>query len=155
MSALPSALWTLAPLEASQLPRIIDIERRAYPFPWTDGIFRDCLKVGYSAWVVRDANGEILAYALMSMAVGEAHILNLCVEPANHGQGLGRFLLDHLMHIARSANMTLVLLEVRRSNAAARRLYERAGFSTFGVRKGYYPAHDGREDALVLGLDLA
>jgi ribosomal-protein-alanine N-acetyltransferase len=154
MSALPSELWRLAPLESSQLPRVIDIERRAYPFPWTEGIFRDCLKVGYSAWVVQDARGEILGYALMSMAVGEAHILNLCVDPMHHGQGLGRFVLDHLLRIARGGSMTLVLLEVRRSNAAARRLYEGAGFSTFGVRKGYYPAHDGREDALVLGLDL-
>lgn len=154
MSALPSELWTLAPMQSSQLPRILDIERRAYPFPWTEGIFRDCLKVGYSAWIVQDAQAEILAYALMSMAVGEAHILNLCVDPAYHGQGLGRFVLDHLLRIARCANMTLMLLEVRRSNAAARRLYEAAGFSTFGVRKGYYPAHDGREDALVLGLDF-
>jgi len=154
VSALPSELWTLEPMHASQLPRILDIERRAYPFPWTEGIFRDCLKVGYSAWIVQDARDEILAYALMSMAVGEAHILNLCVDPSYHGQGLGRFMLDHLLRIARSANMTLVLLEVRRSNASARRLYECAGFSTFGVRKGYYPAHDGREDALVLGLDL-
>jgi ribosomal-protein-alanine N-acetyltransferase len=144
----------LVPLHVSHLPRVLDIEQRAYPFPWTEGIFRDCLKVGYSGWVVQDARGEILAYALMSMAVGEAHILNLCVEPAYHGQGLGRFVLDHLLRIARNANMTLVLLEVRRSNAAARRLYEGAGFSTFGVRKAYYPAHEGREDALVLGLDL-
>ncbi len=154
MSALPQELWSLAPMTAEHLPAVLEIERRAYPFPWTEGIFRDCLKVGYSAWVVQDVRGEILAYALMSMAVGEAHILNLCVEPAHHGQGLGRFLLDHLMQLARSANMTVLLLEVRRSNTAARRLYERAGFRTFGIRKGYYPAHEGREDALVLGVDI-
>ncbi len=141
-------------MREEELPRILEIERRAYPFPWTEGIFRDCLKVGYSAWVVQSSSDEILAYALMSMAVGEAHILNLCVEPDHQQQGLGRFLLEHLLTIARSANMTLLLLEVRRSNAPARRLYEGAGFSTFGVRKGYYPAVDGREDALVLGIDL-
>ena len=154
MSALPQELWSLAPMSAEHLPQILEIERRAYPFPWTEGIFRDCLKVGYSAWVVSNTIGDVLAYAFMSMAVGEAHILNLCVEPAHHGQGLGRFLLDHLMQLARSANMTLMLLEVRRSNTAARRLYERASFRTFGVRKGYYPANDGREDALVLGIDI-
>ena len=141
-------------MSTEHLPQILEIELRAYPFPWTDGIFRDCLKVGYSAWIVEGPAGEILGYALMSMAVGEAHILNLCVEPAHHSQGLGRFLLDHLLQLARSANMTLMLLEVRRSNTAARRLYERAGFRTFGVRKGYYPADEGREDALVLGIDI-
>ena len=155
MSAVPRELWSLAPMRVDELPRILEIERRAYPFPWTEGIFRDCLKVGYSAWVLQSTAGDILGYALMSMAVGEAHILNLCIDPESQRQGLGRFLLDHLLRIARSANMALVLLEVRRSNAPARRLYEGAGFSTFGVRKGYYPAHDGREDALVLGLDLA
>ena len=155
MSAVPRELWSLAPLKVDDVPRILDIERRAYPFPWTEGIFKDCLKVGYSAWLVQGARGEILAYAFMSMAVGEAHILNLCVEPAYQAQGLGRFMLDHLLEIARNANMTLVLLEVRRSNTAARRLYDGAGFTTFGVRKGYYPATEGREDALVLGIDLA
>ena len=154
MSAVPSELWRLAPLQLSDVPRVLEIERRAYPFPWTEGIFKDCLKVGYSSWTVQDADGGILAYALMSMAVGEAHILNLCVEPDCHRRGLGRFLLGHLLRIARNANMTLVLLEVRRSNSAARQLYESAGFSTFGVRKDYYPAAAGREDALVLGIDL-
>ena len=72
MSALPSELWTLEPMHGSQLPRILDIERRAYPFPWTEGIFRDCLRAGYSAWVVASPSGEVLAYAFMSMAVGEA-----------------------------------------------------------------------------------
>lgn len=137
------------------LARVLDVEKRAYPFPWTEGIFRDCLRVGYSAWLVEDADGELLAYALMSMAAGEAHILNLCVEPARQREGLGRFLLDHLMRIARAAHVNLVLLEVRRSNRGARRLYESAGYRTLGVRKGYYPSAEGREDALVLGYELA
>lgn len=154
MSAVPRELWTLAPLQPGDVPRILEIERRAYPFPWTDGIFRDCLKVGYSSWMVVGPQGEVLSYALMSMAAGEAHILNLCVEPDYQGQGLGRFMLEHLLCIARNAGMTLILLEVRRSNARARRLYEGAGFSTFGVRKAYYPAVEGREDALVLGIDI-
>jgi ribosomal-protein-alanine N-acetyltransferase len=154
VSAQLQPRWSLLPMSAEQLQEILEIERRAYPFPWTEGIFRDCLKTGYSAWCVCDPSGNILAYALMSMAVGEAHILNLCVAPEGQRGGLGRFLLDHLMRVARSANMTLILLEVRRSNTAARRLYEGAGFSTFGVRKGYYPDTEGREDALVLGLDI-
>ncbi len=141
-------------MQEAYLPQVIDIERRAYAFPWTDGIFRDCLRVGYSAWVVTSPGDEVLAYAVMSMAVGEAHVLNLCVEPAYHQQGLGRFLLTHLQELAHAAGMDLMLLEVRKSNAAAIALYQNMGFRKLGVRKGYYPAHQGSEDALLLGYDL-
>src|SRR5688572_15222493 len=141
-------------MDESWLPQVLDIEVRAYAFPWTDGIFRDCLKVGYSTWLVTGPDDEVLAYALMSMAVGEAHILNLCVEPAYHQQGLGRFLLTHLQRLARGAGMDLMLLEVRKSNTAAIALYRNMGFHKLGVRKGYYPAHQGSEDALLLGFNL-
>ena len=154
MSAQPEQLWNLRPMDESWLPQVMDVERRAYAFPWTDGIFRDCLKVGYSAWVVTSPDDEVLAYAVMSMAVGEAHVLNLCVEPAYHQQGLGRFLLAHLQQVARAAGMDLMLLEVRKSNAAAIALYQSAGFHKLGVRKAYYPAHQGSEDALLLGYNL-
>jgi [ribosomal protein S18]-alanine N-acetyltransferase len=154
VSAQPEALWHLQPMHEEHLEQVLDIERRAYPFPWTEGIFRDCLKVGYSAWVVRSPSGEVLAYALMSMAVGEAHVLNLCVEPAYHQQGLGTFLMTHLIRLARGAGMDLMLLEVRRSNAAAIGLYLGMGFRKLGVRKGYYPATQGSEDALLLGYEL-
>ena len=154
MSAKPEQLWNLRPMDESWLPQVMDVERRAYAFPWTDGIFRDCLKVGYSAWVVTSPDDEVLAYAVMSMAVGEAHVLNLCVEPAYHQQGIGRFVLTHLQQVARAANMDLMLLEVRKSNAAALALYQSAGFHKLGVRKAYYPAHQGSEDALLLGYNL-
>jgi ribosomal-protein-alanine N-acetyltransferase len=154
VSAQPEQLWNLRPMDESWVPQVLDIERRAYAFPWTDGIFRDCLKVGYSAWVVTSPDDEVLAYAVMSMAVGEAHVLNLCVEPAYHQQGIGRFVLAHLQQVARAANMELMLLEVRKSNAAALALYQGMGFHKLGVRKGYYPAHQGSEDALLLGYNL-
>lgn len=154
MSAQPERLWNLRPMHEAHLPQVIDIERRAYPFPWTEGIFRDCLRVGYSSWVVTSPADEVLAYALMSMAVGEAHVLNLCVEPAYHKQGLGRFLLTHLQRLARGAGMDVMLLEVRRSNAPAIALYRSMGFHKLGVRKAYYPAHEGSEDALLLGFAL-
>lgn len=154
MSAQPERLWNLRPLGEDTLERIVEIERRAYAFPWTEGIFRDCLRVGYSSWVVTSAADEVLAYALMSMAVGEAHILNLCVEPAFQQQGLGRFLLTHLQRLARGAGMELMLLEVRKSNAAAIALYLGMGFNKLGARKGYYPAAQGSEDALLLGYEL-
>ena len=154
VSAQPEQLWNLRPMDVASLSQVVDIERRAYAFPWTEGIFRDCLNVGYSAWVVASPADEVLAYAVMSMAVGEAHVLNLCVEPAYHQQGLGRFLLTHLQQLARSAGMDIMLLEVRKSNAAAIALYQGMGFHKLGVRKAYYPARDGSEDALLLGYTL-
>jgi ribosomal-protein-alanine N-acetyltransferase len=154
MSAQPERLWNLRPMSELHLEHVVDIERRAYDFPWTEGIFRDCLKAGYSAWVLTSPADEILAYGVMSMAVGEAHILNLCVEPESQRQGLGTFLLTHLQRLARGAAMELLLLEVRRSNAGAIALYLGMGFSQLGVRKGYYPSRSGTEDALLLGYEL-
>lgn len=154
----PLRQWQLRPMQDAHLPAVMAVERRAYPFPWTEGIFRDCLRAGYSAWVLTDAAApaaEIFGYALMTMAVDEAHILNLCVDPEQQRQGLGEFMLQHLLRLARAANATIALLEVRKSNDAAQRLYERLGFERLGLRKGYYPAAEGRrEDALVLGLQL-
>lgn len=154
MSAQLEQVWRLHPMGAEHLSQVIAIEQASYDFPWTEGIFRDCLRVGYSAWVVTDAGGAVLAYALMSMAAGEAHILNLCVVQSQRRLGIAQFLLKHLTMIARAAAVNLVLLEVRRSNTAGHALYTGFGFRPLGERRGYYPAPDGREDALVLGLDL-
>lgn len=141
-------------MSIQQLADVLVVERRAYEFPWTETILKDCLKAGYSAWVLVGADGCLAGHALMSMAVDEAHVLNLCVDPSQQRQGLGLMLLNHLMKIARAANASIVLLEVRKSNKAALKLYEGVGFQRIGVRKAYYPAKDGREDALVLGFDI-
>lgn len=154
MSAQPQDVWRLYPMNAAHLPQVLAIERQAYSHPWSEGIFQDCLRVGYSAWVVTGAAIDVQAYALMSMAAGEAHILNICVAPDLQRRGLARFLIEHLLMVARAGSVTLVLLEVRRSNVAAQRLYARFGFTLAGERRGYYPAPDGREDALVLKLEL-
>jgi ribosomal-protein-alanine N-acetyltransferase len=146
--------WRIRPLEAADLPQVMTIELRAYPFPWTEGIFRDCLKAGYSAWALADDQGHLGGYAMMSMAVDEAHVLNLCVDPSLQRHGHGRHMLHHLIRLARAANATIVLLEVRKSNTAAIRLYDAEGFKRLGMRKNYYPAAGGREDALVLGFDI-
>lgn len=156
LNAQPQPTWRLSPLHESQLGEVLDIERRAYAFPWTEGIFRDCLKAGYAAWALHErSGGPLLAYAFMTMAVGEAHILNLAVDPLCRRRGLARFLLGHLLQVARAAHSTIVLLEVRRSNKAAIRLYQGFGFQQIGTRRGYYPGHEQREDAFVLALDLA
>lgn len=154
MSAVLEPTWRLAPLHEASLPSVLDIEQRAYAFPWSEGIFRDCLKAGYSSWGVQDRSGVLVAYAVMSMAVGEAHVLNLAVDPTVRRQGIARFLLAHVLQVARAANSTIVLLEVRRSNKAAIRLYQAFGFQQIGTRRGYYPGHESREDAFVLALDL-
>lgn len=154
MSAQPQDIWRLYPMAPSHLPQVLEIERAAYTHPWTEGIFNDCLRVGYSAWVVTNTLGEVQAYALMSMAAGEAHVLNVCTAPDQQRRGLATFLLRHLLMVARAAGVTLMLLEVRKSNKAAQRLYESFGFAKIGDRRGYYPAADGREDALVLALEL-
>lgn len=128
---------------------VMEIERRAYPFPWTPGIFRDCLRVGYNAWVYVQKE-QILGYALMSCGGGEAHLLNICVDPEYQGTGLGRTLLQHVLRHAGRLGADQLFLEVRPSNTRALGLYEDAGFIEIGRRKGYYPAERGREDALVL-----
>jgi ribosomal-protein-alanine N-acetyltransferase len=136
------------------LDEVVGIEQVAYPCPWTRGIFEDCLRVGYACWVLEQA-GAIVAYGVLSVAVGEAHILNLCVRPERQRQGHGRSLLRHLLGLARRHHADTALLEVRPSNRAALALYQRLGFNEVGMRRGYYPGERGREDALILAIDLA
>jgi ribosomal-protein-alanine N-acetyltransferase len=125
------------------------IEQEAYPYPWTENIFRDCLRVGYCC-VVLEIGGEIIGYAVLSVAAAEAHLLNLCVRPARQRRGLGADLLDWLLARAGEGGAREVFLEVRPSNHAALQLYERAGFRRIGLRRNYYRSDNGREDAVVL-----
>lgn len=135
------------------LPAVMDIEARAYPWPWTEGMFRDSLNSGYLCHVLADA-GQLLGYTVIYVAVGECHILNICVEPDKHGLGLGRMLLRHALECAVDLGAEQSFLEVRPSNVSAIRLYESMGYVQVGRRKDYYPAGDTREDALVYLLDL-
>ncbi len=141
------------PMRTIDLDEIMSIENRLYDFPWTKGIFYDCLNVGYSCWVYQE-DEMILAYAVMSAAAGEAHILTLCVHPRVQRQGYGRMLLSHMLEAARSYKAETILLEVRMSNRAAINLYQKSGFSEVGTRANYYPAVNGREDAIIMALDL-
>jgi [ribosomal protein S18]-alanine N-acetyltransferase len=141
------------PMASTDLENLVRIERAAYPYPWTLGNFQDCLESGYSSWVA-EIDGRLAGYWIMMIAVGEGHILNCCVAPAWQGRGFGRQLVEHLMQVARAHGTQSLFLEVRPSNAAAVGLYQRLGFETIGVRRGYYPADQGQEDALVMRLDL-
>jgi [ribosomal protein S18]-alanine N-acetyltransferase len=141
------------PMRTDDLSEVLAIEVRAYEFPWTEGVFRDCLKAGYSLWVLESVLG-ILGYGVLSAAAGEAHVLNLCVAPEHQGEGHGRRLLDRLIDLARWHQAERVFLEVRPSNHAAIALYHRSGFCEIGHRPNYYPARKGREDAVVMAREL-
>jgi [ribosomal protein S18]-alanine N-acetyltransferase len=135
------------------VPAVAAVERTSYTFPWSEGIFRDCLRVGYLCRVA-DVDGEIVAYGIVAMGAGEAHILNLCVRSDLRGRSIGRQMLMLLLERSRQAGMTDTFLEVRPSNLHAIALYQSVGFVQVGMRKGYYQAEGGREDALVLKLGL-
>jgi ribosomal-protein-alanine N-acetyltransferase len=132
---------------------VVAIERAAYQFPWSEGIFRDCLRVGYVCRVAC-LGDEVIGYGVMSVGAGEAHILNLCVNAHFRCRGVGRRMLEYLVERARAAGMAEAFLEVRPSNTAAIRLYQSMGFEQVGIRRGYYQAVGGREDASVLKLAL-
>ena len=135
------------------LAMVSDIERRSYEFPWSHGVFRDCLLAGYrSSVLVRDE--RVAGYGILSIAAGEAHILNLCVDPEFRSMGYGERLLDTMLAQARAASVTEVLLEVRPSNEMALALYKKKGFFQVANRPAYYQSHDGREDAAVLAKKL-
>ncbi len=154
MSAVVSAsIPELRAMRADDLAAVVAIEQLAYEFPWTPGIFRDCLNFRYTCRVLVGSEG-ILGYGVMSVGVGECHILNICVHPAWQRQGLGRRLVEHLLEVARGRQARMALLEVRRSNEVAHRLYSSLGFNEIGLRRGYYPARKGREDARVLAREL-
>lgn len=149
-----SADLSLRPMRFSDLDVVMIIEHRGYAFPWTAGIFTDCLKSGYAAWLLED-KGLPVGYGILSVAAGEAHVLNICVDPLVQSRGRGRLLLRRLLDSARTQQAQRVFLEVRPSNMAAIALYESEGFNEIGRRPRYYPApNNGREDAIVMAMEL-
>jgi len=141
-------------MREADLPAVMDVEERCYEFPWTFGVHRDCLRVGYSCWVLQLGEVNLGGHGVMSVAAGEAHLLNLCVDVSARRCGWARRFLGHLIDVARERHAGVMLLEVRPSNVAALQLYEKAGFSEVGLRRAYYPARNGREDAILLALEL-
>ena len=137
----------------TDLQQIMRIERQCHLVPWSASIFKDCMDVGYHCLVL-EQDHAVIAYAVMSVAVNEAHIFNICVSNKFQRKGYGREVLDYLIGMARLAKANSIYLEVRPSNVAAVSLYKNMGFSQIGVRKNYYPAQDGREDALIFAFDL-
>ncbi len=151
LAAHPRAL--IRAMALADLDAVHAVEVAGYPHPWSRGIFEDCLRVGYYCRVL-ECGGVPAGHLIISMAAGEAHLLNLCVTPAMQGRGFGRRLLSHALHAARTLGCGRMLLEVRPSNWRALRLYQAADFEMIGRRRDYYPAGRGREDAIVLAKTL-
>ncbi len=143
----------ISPMTEADVTNVVTLERASYQFPWSEGIFRDCLRVGYICRVAT-SGARLIGYGVMSVGAGEAHILNLCIDAAFRCQGIGRRMLDYLLDRGAAAGMSEAFLEVRPSNTAAIRLYLSLGFDQVGMRRGYYQAVGGREDAAVLKLAL-
>ena len=129
------------------------IEDAIYTHPWTRGNFADSLRAGYECRTLR-LGAELIAYFVLMSAAGEAHLLNLSVAARHQRRGHGAMLLAEAMALARGLGARSLFLEVRPSNRGAQALYRRFGFRRIAVRRGYYPAHGGREDAIVLTLPL-
>ena len=151
LDAVPDVL--IRPMAENDVSDVIAVERASYQFPWSEGIFRDCLRVGYVCRVVT-INDAVIGYGVMSVGAGEAHVLNLCISQVYRCRGVGKLLLTYLIDRGAATGMSEVFLEVRPSNTSAIRLYLSVGFEQVGMRRGYYQAVGGREDAAVLKLAL-
>ena len=153
MSGLFAPPVDLLPMSVHDVDEILRIEYKVYSHPWSRANFADSIASGYSCWVCR-VGGELVGYYVVMMAVDDAHLLNISVSEKRQGLGFGARLLRHAMSVACHAGASTLLLEVRPSNERALTLYRHFGFVRIGVRKAYYPAHEGREDALVLTHSL-
>ena len=141
-------------LREHDLDAVAAIEADVYVFPWTIGNFRDSLLSAYECWACW-TDDELIGYAVVMTALEEAHLLNFALASRWQRRGIGGEFLQFLIDRARASKREMLYLEVRPSNVAGVRLYERFGFKQLGIRRDYYPAMTGREDALFLGLNLA
>lgn len=153
MSARLECVEAFRPMRPTDLDRVMAIEPTLYTHPWTRGNFEDSIKAGYVCRVI-ECEGVITGYGVLMIGAGEAHLLNLSVESGWQRRGLGRALLAHFVRAARDGAARQMLLEVRPSNVVARRLYADFGFSDLSLRRDYYPANRGREDAILMSLPL-
>ena len=143
----------IRPMQVTDLDVVLTNERRSYSHPWSQGIFENCLANDSSCWVL-EVQESVIGHGILSVGADEAHLLNVCVLPDYQGKGYGRVLVEYLIAQARKKAATIMFLEVRASNQSAYLLYEKLGFNEIGLRPDYYPAYSGREDALVLAIEL-
>ncbi len=147
-------MTTFRPMSAADLDQVLENEERSYQFPWTRGNFSDCLAARHECRVL--LHGELLiGHGILALAPQEGHLLNVCVRRDHQGLGYGRVLVAHMLERASLRGAEMIFLEVRPSNVVAIALYRSLGFNEIGIRKGYYPAQAGHEDAQIMALDLA
>jgi ribosomal-protein-alanine N-acetyltransferase len=142
------------PMSPADVEEVMRLETSVYQFPWTERIFRDCIRVGYDCWLALKDN-IIVAHAVVSTAAGESHVLNLAVTEEYQGKGIGKQFIHFLLGIAASKQAEIMMLEVRPSNVRAISCYNSAGFNEIGCRKDYYPAPNGKEDALLFAKQIS
>ncbi len=153
MSAVLNNAPSFRPMCLDDLEKVMASELKIYSHPWTFGNFRDSLNAGYSCWIY-EYGESLIGYGLVMLAAGEAHLLNVGISKEWQRQGMGRKLMQHLIKVSREYQAEFMFLEVRPSNIPAIRLYEDIGFNEMAIRKNYYPAYGGREDAVLMGMTL-
>ncbi len=141
-------------MKSHDVAQVMQVEKAVYQYPWTEGIFNDCIRVGYECWLA-ETDESLVAHAVISVAAGESHILNISVSNQYQGQGIGKQFIEFLVSIAKSKKASMILLEVRPSNVQAINCYNATGFNEIGCRKNYYPGPNGREDALLFAREIA
>ena len=140
-------------MDVGDINTVMLVENQVYEYPWTEGIFNDCIRVGYECWLALIEN-EVIAHAVISVAAGESHILNISIGPKHQNKGIGKQFIEYLVDIARSKRASMIMLEVRPSNVLAINCYNATGFNEIGCRKNYYPTPDGKEDALLFAREI-
>ncbi|MCP4187212.1 MAG: ribosomal protein S18-alanine N-acetyltransferase [Gammaproteobacteria bacterium] len=140
-------------MDIGDIDTVILVEKQVYEYPWTETIFNDCIRVGYDCWLA-SIEDKIIGHAVISVAAGESHILNISVAKTYQGQSVGKRFIEFLVDIAKTKKAEVIMLEVRPSNVKAIHCYNAAGFNEIGCRKDYYPAGEGREDALLFARDI-
>ena len=141
------------PMTLDDVAYVLTVENEVYPYPWTERILQDCIRVGYDCWLSLEKD-TIVGHAVVSVAAGESHLLNLSVSSKHQGKGVGKAFINFLIDIVRSKNATVMLLEVRPSNLQAIHCYDASGFNEIGCRKDYYPTANGKEDALLYAKEI-
>ena len=136
------------PMTVEDINQVMQVEQSVYEFPWSEQIFNDCIRVGYNCWIA-STNEDVVGHAVISIAAGESHMLNLSIAKNHQGMGYGKLFVAHLVEVAQQQDAETMLLEVRPSNLQAISCYNSSGFNEIGSRKNYYPAAQGREDALL------
>ena len=143
----------LRPMTLDDLPAVVAIERQVQFAPWSEKLFADGLERGHDCLTAVTTDGGICGFSVVQSILDEAHLLNIAVDPAAQGQGIGRQLLDAVIARAAAREASMIFLEVRSGNTRAIELYNRAGFNEIGLRKNYYPAPGGgKEHAVMMAL---